>query len=187
MTKQKDRCFWCESEEAPPCSNCHLSSCDLHWELHRDKDSFACFPIRVDSHKQAVLVDFPSAVAPVHSSAPICLECYCLLSPHDWIQCPSCGFPLCSQECVGGKNHEKECFAFIRAGVKVDIDVAADNPAREYKCLMLLRLLMADKEELERVNLLTHHADKLTKDEEAVYLDGVIDMLQQILGNNWTT
>ena len=28
---------------------------------------------------------------------------------------------------------------------------------------MLLRLLMADKEELERVNLLTHHADKLTK------------------------
>ena len=87
-----------------------------------------------------------------------------------------------NQECVGGKNHEKECFAFTRAGVKVDIDVAADNPAREYKvqlcrnseeifpnnwnqfqCLMLLRLLMADKEELERVNLLTHHADKLTK------------------------
>ena len=24
-------------------------------------------------------------------------RCYCLLSPHDWIQCPSCGFPLCSQ------------------------------------------------------------------------------------------
>jgi len=133
------------------------------------------------------MVDFPSAVAPVHSSAPICLECFCLLSPNDWIQCPSCGFPLCSQECVGGTNHEKECFAFTRAGVKVDIDVTADNPAREYKCLMLLRLLMADKEELERVNLLTHHADKLTKDEEAVYRDGVIDMLQHISGNNWTT
>ena len=34
---------------------------------------------------------------------------------------------------------------------------------KQFQCLMLLRLLMADKEELERVNLLTHHADKLTK------------------------
>ena len=30
-------------------------------------------------------------------------------------------------------------------------------------------------------------SDDLVQDEEAVYRDGVIDMLQQILGNNWTT
>ena len=30
-------------------------------------------------------------------------------------------------------------------------------------------------------------SDDLVQDEEAVYRDGVIDMLQQILGNSWTT
>ena len=30
-------------------------------------------------------------------------------------------------------------------------------------------------------------SDDLVKDEEAVYRDGVIDMLQHISGNNWTT
>ena len=29
-------------------------------------------------------------------------------------------------------------------------------------------------------------SDDLVQDEEAVYRDGVIDMLQQILGNSWT-
>ena len=51
-----------------------------------------------------------------------------------------------NQECVGGKNHEKECFAFTRAGVKVDIDVTADNPAREYKVTQTMQLCRKSEE-----------------------------------------
>jgi len=58
---------------------------------------------------------------------------------------------------------------------------------KEYQCLMLLRLLMASKEELERVNLLTDHAEKLTEDENEVYCEGAVDMVQQLLGSQWTS
>jgi len=152
------------------------------------------------------MIDFPSAVAPIHTSLPICLECYCLLPADNWIECPKCGFPLCSQECAGGQNHAKECSAFARAGIRVDIgafkecsafaragirvDIGAsaswDKPAKEYQCLMLLRLLLTSKEELERVDLLTHHAEKLSKDEKEVYCDGVVDMVQMLLGSQWS-
>ena len=43
------------------------------------------------------------------------------------------------QECAGGQNHAKECEAFARAGIRVDIgaSVSWDKSAKEYQVVII--------------------------------------------------
>merc|ERR1711962_1206868 len=204
LSTSTSSCFWCFSSTAKQCDHCHLVAvCDDHWRLHRTEEEgtgSVCFPIRVEEHPvlgrrllavrpipmgSIVLTDLPSCLGPTHSSLPLCLECSKLL-PCPSFACPYCGYPLCGKPCMGGPRHQAECEVINQAGKKVKIS-RGDREAVEYQVIMLLRLLLSGKEELDRVDLLSHHVDKLTQVEREVYGAGVVKVIREGLKlGNWT-
>ena len=88
---------------------------------------------------QVVLEERAAAVGPAHSTPPVCLGCYSLVS-HTTPDCPGCGFPCCGPDCWGSPQHQPECGAFSRAGVRVRV-ARTGRPAQEYQVSNTGRLM----------------------------------------------
>ncbi|XP_059478254.1 SET domain-containing protein SmydA-8-like [Neocloeon triangulifer] len=88
--------------------------------------------------------------------APLCLGCYGPLPPVDDpedLRCPTCGWLLCSEECIFSLRHQPECEATARSGVPVNIyDPTAHDPL--YDCVILIRCLMLKTKDPEKWNAL---------------------------------
>ncbi|KAF4527600.1 hypothetical protein B566_EDAN015154 [Ephemera danica] len=79
-------------------------------------------------------------------SVPLCLGCYRPLQPptrlgEEQFCCPTCGWPLCSEDCVLSLRHQPECEATARSGVRVHIR-DPERPDALYDCVILIRCLM---------------------------------------------
>jgi len=122
--------------------------------------------------------DKPVAVGPVHSTLPVCLQCYKFVSLE--YACEGCGFPMCDEQCAAGDNHAAECKIFRNANYRVKI-IRLDCNAIEYQVLMVLRLLLGSDVDLARTGMLCHHLDKLGEVERRVYGENVVDVIRQKL------
>ena len=183
-------CFWCRSDYSELCIKCGLvSSCSSHWALHHSLDGKFCFPFKVVEDEalgrriiavrdinqmEVVMEDKPVAVGPVHSTLPVCLECYKFVNLD--VVCPGCGFPMCDEQCIGGPTHAPECKVFSDAGVKVKI-IRGDQNAAEYQAIMVLRLLLCGEVDLARTGMLTDHLEKLGEVERSVYGENVVQVI----------
>ncbi|XP_065342468.1 SET domain-containing protein SmydA-8-like [Cloeon dipterum] len=84
--------------------------------------------------------------------APLCLGCYGPLpevDDPDQLKCPTCGWFLCSDDCIFSLRHQPECEATARSGVPVNI---TDPHAHDslYDCVILIRCLMLKVKDPEK-------------------------------------
>ncbi|XP_046402511.1 SET domain-containing protein SmydA-8-like [Ischnura elegans] len=89
-----------------------------------------------------VLRTLPLATGPLSSSggpAP-CVTCYEILDEDNLYMCPTCGWPVCSEECAAHPRHLPECMAIVASGVKVSFDDPTMWDSL-YDCVILLRCL----------------------------------------------
>ena len=128
--------------------------------------------------------DKPVAVGPVHSTLPVCLECYQFVNLD--YECEGCGFPMCDQLCAGGETHAQECQVFRAAGAKVKI-IRADQEMVEYQVIMVLRLLLGSEADLARTGMLCDHLEALGDVERRVYGENVVRVIREKLGLNQFT
>lgn len=96
-----------------------------------------------------VLAESPAAVGPKHNTAPCCLACLRPATPD--FSCPSCNFPMCSEQCSSAVQHaEQECSVFPRMPGLQDLSL----PAPQYMCIAPLRLLLTKETQPEVLLLL---------------------------------
>ena len=170
-----------------------MSSCSAHWDLHRSLDKKFCYPFKVVEDEilgrrivavrdinqmEVIMEDRPVAVGPVHSTPPVCLQCYKLVSLE--YECEGCGFPMCDEQCAAGDNHAQECQIFRKARVRVRI-IKTDCNAMEYQVIMVLRLLLSSDRDLARTGMLCSHLDKLGEVERSVYGENVVRIIREKL------
>ncbi|XP_071450668.1 SET domain-containing protein SmydA-8-like isoform X2 [Hetaerina americana] len=91
---------------------------------------------------EIVLQTLPLATGPVSSNgsncpAP-CITCYQPLDDGNIYMCPSCGWPMCSEECSVHPRHLPECVATVGTGVTFKDPTMWDSL---YDCIILLRCL----------------------------------------------
>ena len=187
-------CFWCHSDCSELCTKCGLvSSCSSHWALHHSLDKKFCYPVKVVrddvvgrriiaardiTQMEVIMEDRPVAVGPVHSTLPVCLQCYRFVNLD--YECVGCGFPMCDDQCAGGDAHAQECKVFRDAGVRVKI-MRWDQDTAEYQVIMVLRLLLCNEVDLARTGLLCDHLDKLGDVERRVYGENVVQVIREKL------
>ena len=59
---------------------------------------------------------------PPYSTLPICLGCYIFIDKSNYINCPTCNWPMCSDTCCKAPDHLLECALFKEANFKVDTE-----------------------------------------------------------------
>lgn len=58
---------------------------------------------------EEVLREAPLVSGPLQVTPPVCLGCYSLLTELGSIECPKCGWPMCSLNCAKTPQHHPEC------------------------------------------------------------------------------
>ena len=91
---------------------------------------------------------------------PVCLSCYDCVT-FDYL-CPSCGYPMCDQECASDPLHQGEC-SVLSKGEK---PVFKNKVTEAYHCILPLRMILLARTDPNRFNLIDHLMDHEEEREE---------------------
>ena len=58
---------------------------------------------------ELILEEKPFVKCPPYTTQPLCLGCYQLLTSDNYIKCPKCSWPMCSESCSQNPDHLLEC------------------------------------------------------------------------------
>ena len=76
---------------------------------------------------------------PPPKTKPLCLGCYQYLSANNYVLCPTCHWPMCSEECCHANDHLLECSMHKKSGFQMHIPYEAIEPY--YIAILPLRML----------------------------------------------
>ncbi|XP_066602946.1 SET domain-containing protein SmydA-8-like [Prorops nasuta] len=174
-------CAFCETRATQKCGGCKsVYYCSRehqkkHWKLHskvckafkltKDKTLGRHYVAtrKIDVGEIVIKDENPLIAGPMHSTVPVCLNCYVVLTAKTAVPCEKCGWPLCL-EC---KSHGPECeFTMKNKGTKVSItDFGLPHPT--YRCICAVRALCLKNEHPEmyrKLLQLEDHCDLATRD-----------------------
>ena len=155
--------------------------CEEHGRLHFREEEGICFPWKVEEKEgvgrvmvttrnvfagetlfmEEPLVHGPNQDGwPNSQKFPVCLSCYDCVT-FDYL-CPSCGYPMCDQECASDPLHQGEC-SVLSKGEK---PVFKNKVTEAYHCILPLRMILLARTDPNRFNLIDHLMDHEEEREE---------------------
>ncbi|CAH1400343.1 unnamed protein product [Nezara viridula] len=176
-------CKLCGKQSKQKCAGClSVSYCSrehqkLDWSSHKNACcSFTinevagmgrCLTARREIRVgEVVLRERPLASGPPQVTGPVCLGCLNGLQGPG-VDCPRCGWPMCSSACAASPGHRPEChWAQVKRKEKVKISNFT-TPHPTYACITPLRLLYAkhtDSKLWAKISSLESHPEERKKD-----------------------
>ncbi|RXG60318.1 Protein msta, isoform A [Armadillidium vulgare] len=177
MLHKENSCVLCDKQAEQRCGNCFVARyCSRehqkeHWKVHKT----CCFPCRIEHDKilgrhliasrdikagETIISEAPVVVGPQNIyKKPMCLGCN---SDSIKFKCNSCGFLLCSSDCPGSVNHQRECQLIQQGGKKANIKVV-DKVNPIYQCITPLRCLWMKEKAKQKWEILMAMEDHLTE------------------------
>eukprot|EP00095_Tigriopus_kingsejongensis_P011425 maker-scaffold953_size76948-snap-gene-0.8 protein:Tk11425 transcript:maker-scaffold953_size76948-snap-gene-0.8-mRNA-1 annotation:"hypothetical protein DAPPUDRAFT_194440" len=190
---EKISCAFCNGDANQRCTGCHVTFyCSReHQKQHWKKHKTNCCAFKICSSSvigrhvvatrdlrpgELVLSENPLLIAPMAYTVPICLACF---KPVDGsIRCTTCGWPMCSDLCIGSSNHVPECTLNNSRGKPIPDEVGSNSvPNPIYEAIATLRciyLKQSNPDVFEKLMQLEAHAEKRK-------LNGRVDKDQIIL------
>ncbi|KAK7072639.1 hypothetical protein SK128_012616 [Halocaridina rubra] len=209
----KGLCGVCESQAQQACGGCGLVYyCSKEhqrkdWPSHRQE----CQPYKIVSTPEAgqyliagrplkaghcILKDTPLVVGPLSSSSLLCLGCFSNITKENFVKCPQCQWPLCSDDCATSNLHKDECLILARDKKGIGIPKVNEDTPR-YDCILLIRCLllkstnlqawevllkMASHVEQRMINKEPHHMTTVFYVSQILKVDFEADTVHQIRG-----
>ena len=129
---------------------------------------------------ELILEEQPLARLPPFYTRPVCLGCYTLIDPKNYVKCPGCNFPMCCEECCDSADHLLECKMMKKTKFKLDTKkLKFDEDEPIYDAITPLRILALKSKNLEKFN---EYMDLMDHMEDYKKIEGWLDAHKPTIG-----